>query len=261
MDDIKLFELAVEQYSTIWLSFYLDHCPYSRIEGTCVGLKNGHLIVRSKISDAFTHPIVWGSQIQGYFGIRDIEVMHCHFVSKLVRLYNAPPDALLLVMPVPERLDQSQRRYSRRVGMHDEDSSGIEIWYGDLSGGDSEKLPQLRWLKLTGAAGQLGELSATGLRLELPENTSLAKSMSKSDRILLRGDFKITPSSSPLYVLGDVVRKMADPDLEGITCLGCQFIAWRKVNDQRNSTWFKCNEEGITQIAQWISRNFRGIAC
>lgn len=259
-ESLNFFELAAQQYADIWISFYLDRCPYSRLQATCVGLKNGHLVARASLGEIGRQPIVWGTQVHAYFSVRDVDVVHCHFVSRLTRLYSAPPDSMLLVFPLPERLDHSQRRFSRRVEIKEDKIADFGLWHGALYGDNAEKLPQFRWEQLQGAFCSVGEISANGMRLDLNEAGPHAARITVNDWILLRGDFGAAAKSSPIFVLGNVVRKMADPQTEGIVCAGCHFMSWRKVSGANSNTWFKAgNEEGIAMIAQWISRNFRSL--
>lgn len=254
------FDLAVEQYAELELYFYLDRCMFSSIHATCAGIKNGHIIARVPIAEIDKNPIVWGSEINAYFTVRDAEITHCHFKSRLVRMYNAPPNAMFLVFPLPRHMDHQQRRFSRRVQIDREDAETIDIWHGELQGGDMENLPKLRWIALRDQYCSLGEISANGMRLDFPERNPHTGKIGINDLVLLKGDFAPAGKSCPIFVLGMVVRKKADIEHEDIICVGCHFLSWRKVNDSTNPTWFRADpQEGVGMIAQWVSRNFRSL--
>lgn len=254
------FKLAVQQYSTADLFFYLDRCPYSQIKALCVGVKKGYLITRVSIEEIEDTQIIWGSEVNGYLTVRDETIIHCHFSTRLVRMYTAPPNAMFLVFPIPKDIDFNQRRFSRRVKPEEDFLKGLSVWYGELQGGDSENLPQLRWINLKKPEGEIGELSASGLRLDLPEQSAAGTRININDRILLRGNFGTSARPMPIFVLGAVVRKMPDPEDEEQLSVGCTFLNWRKVDDTRNTSWLRCDpQEGIAIIAQWISRNFRNL--
>lgn len=253
------FNLAVEQYADINLEFLLDQCPYSRISALCVGVKNGHFIVRILMSELENKSLVWGSEVNGFFSVRDLEITPCNFKTKLVRIYNAPPNALFLVFPLPDRLNHNQRRYSKRVNLDNSEEDGFSAWHGYMAGGDEEKPPQLRWQKLVSPACVLAELSANGMRLDMQDNSAIYTRIFLNDIVLLKGDFGSTQKPAQLYVLGNVVRKMPKPESEGIMCVGCHFSAWRKISG--SETWFRADDqEGVGLIAQWVSRNFRVLA-
>lgn len=255
------FDLAVEQYSDVSLFFYLDKCPYSQVKGVCAGVKNGHFIVRVPLSALENTQIVWGSDVSGYFTVRDAQMVHCHFTTRLARLYNAPPDAMFLVCPLPKSMDHNQRRFSRRVTIGPEAAEGIGVWHSVLEGGDANSLPKARWLALESRHCELGEMSANGMRLDFPAKSPILARLGLNDPILLKGDFAPKNKPAPIFVLGNVVRIMPRPDSEEeITCVGCHFRAWRKVDPKAGQTWFRADsQEGIGVIAQWISRNFRNV--
>lgn len=251
------FQLAAQQYSKIDLYFYLGHCPYSQLNALCVAVKKGYLICRASIDQIEDNQIIWGSEVNGYFTVREEEIIHCHFSTKLVRMYTAPPNAMFLVFPIPQNIDFNQRRFSRRVKPEEDFLKNLHVWYGEMQGGDSESLPQLRWINLKMPEGELEELSSSGMRLYLAEKGAAAARIKINDTILLRGDFGTPGRPMMIYVLATVVRKVPDLDNEEQITVGCSFICWRKVEDTRNTSWLRCDpHEGIGAIAQWISRNF-----
>lgn len=254
------FDLAVRQYAMAELFFSFDHCPYSQLKALCVGVKKGYLITRVDLQKIDNKQIIWGSDVNGYFTIRDDTIIHCHFKSRLIRMYTAPANSMFLVFPLPRAIDFNQRRFTRRVKPEEDFLRSLNIWHGELQGGDMENLPKLRWISLKNQPCELGEISANGLRLEMATNSSLTPRMNINDRILLRGDFGNPNRPAMIFVLGDIVRKMVDPEDEEISSVGCAFINWRKVEDNRNTSWLRCDpQEGIGLIAQWISRNFRNL--
>lgn len=254
------FDLAIRDYTNINLLFYLDKCEYSSLEGMCVGLKNGHFIVRAKLEDVENSPLVWGTEVAGYFTVRDVEIIPCHFHTRLVRIYNAPPDALFLVFPLPQFIDHEQRRFSRRVGLELGAKSEFSIWHGMFINGDSETAPQLRWTMLESRHCEFAELSANGMRLDFEEKSPILEKMAINDEMLLRGNFGTRTRADDIYVLGNIVRIMKKPESEGIISVGCHFRAWRKVTASANQAWFRSHpQEGIGQISQWLARNFRRV--
>lgn len=254
------FDLAIKQYVEISLFFYLDKCEYSSLKALCVGIKNSHFITRISLGAVENTPIIWGTEVNGYFSVRDVEITPCSFSTKLVRIYNAPPDALFLVFPLPSYLDHDQRRFSRRVLLDAANTSAFGLWHGLFINGDPETLPQLRWTTLENRHCELAELSATGLRLDFEEKSPILEKMATNDEILLRGNFGARNRADDIYVLGNIVRIMKRPDSEGIVSAGCRFRSWRKTTAPANQAWFRADpQEGIGQIAQWLSRNFRTI--
>lgn len=262
MNDVAYyFKLAAEQFSTINLFFYLDRCQYSHINGVCVGLKSRHFVVRVPLEEVEKRQIVWGSEVAGYFTVRDASIEPCHFNSRLVRLYNSPPKYLLLVFPLPASIDHNQRRFSRRVNISHETADGFGVWHGVMEGGDFDSLPALRWFALENRHCDLAEISANGMRLDFPEKSPICAKLAVNDPVLLRGDFGTPRKPLPIFVLGNIVRIMQKPDgEEGITSVGCHFGNWRRVDATQGQTWFRADpQEGIGAIAQWISRNFRNL--
>ena len=254
------FKLAVEQYAEINLFFYVDKCLYSNLRALCVGVKKGHVITRAPLEKIANTSIVWGSEISGYFTVRDLEVEHCHFTSRLVRLYNSPPSSMFLVFPEPKIVDHQQRRFSKRVTLDEEISERFNVWLGELDSGDLENLPRLRWTLLKNRQCEIDEISANGMRLTMNIHNPLTARVGINDLVLLKGDFGTLNKPLNLFVLGRIVRKLPDPEDENIMQAGCHFYSWRKVDDSRNSNWFRADpQEGIGQIAQWVSRNFRGM--
>lgn len=254
------FDLAIKEYAEIDLLFYLDKCEYSSLKALCVGLKNGHFITRAKVADVEAAAIVWGTEVAGYFSVRDVEMIPCNFRTKLVRIYNAPPESLFLVFPLPRHVNHEQRRFSRRVNLDQERNTNFGIWHGAFINGDSETLPQLRWFALESRHCEFAELSANGMRLDFEENSPFLQKMAINDEMLLRGNFGTYARADDIYVLGNIVRIMKKPESAGIMSVGCHFRAWRKVTAPANQAWFRSDpQEGIGQISQWLSRNYRSI--
>lgn len=254
------FDLAIKDYTTINLIFYLDKCEYSSLNAMCVGIKNDHFITRVSIEAVENSPIVWGTEVAGYFTVRDVNVVACNFRTRLVRIYNAPPDALFLVFPLPKFIDHDQRRFSKRVTLDPEKAAEFGLWHGTFVNGSSSELPQLRWGALENRHCSFAELSANGLRLDFDEKSPILAKMALKDEILLRGNFGTRTRADNIYVLGNIIRIMKKPESEGITSVGCHFRAWRKVDAAVNQAWFKADpREGIGQISKWLSTNFRAV--
>lgn len=259
-DDISYyFKLAIEQYADINVFFTLDKCQYSQLKTLCVAVKNGYFVARASIEELNDQPLIWGSEASIYFTVRDPEFIPCHFTCRLLRLYNSPPNHMLLIFPLPKAMDHNQRRFSRRVDLSAEEQAVKGLWHGLLVGGDDENLPQLRWFDLLRQKCRIGEISSSGLRLELSEKSSLAGRLNVNDEILFKGDFAPRGKTSPIFIVGNIVRKMPSITTEDELSAGCQFLAWRKVNGP-GETWFKVdNREGIAMISQWITRNFHSV--
>lgn len=259
LDEVNyIFNLAVEQYANINLVFLLDKCPYSTLSAVCVGLKNNHVITRVPLEEIERHPVIWGSEVSGYFSVRDTDIINCHFKTRLVRIYNAPPNSMFLIFPLPRFLDHNQRRFSRRVNIDEEYADSFRLYHAWLSGGDNDHPPQYKWQLLNNHGCELAELSATGMRIDMNEQNPLYAKIFLNDPVLLKGDFGYAQKPAKLYVLGNVVRKMRKPDSEDMMSIGCHFESWRKT--EANSTWFRADpQEGIAQIAQWVARTFRSL--
>lgn len=254
------FQLATNQYAEINLFFYLDKCEYSNFKALCVGIKNSHFITRVAIEQVDKTPIVWGTEVSGYFTVRDVDSVACHFYSKLARIYNAPPNALYLVFPIPSHIDFNQKRYSKRVNLDEDSVAGIDAWHGMIEGGDFEKLPVLRWIKLEQRFCEIAELSASGMRIDFPENSPILEKMALNDEILLRGDFTVAKQPNDVYILGNIVRIMPKPETEGIMSVGVRFRCWRKIASKAGQAWFRADsKDGIGFISQWLSRRFRAV--
>lgn len=254
------FDLAARQYTEINLFFYLNKCEYSNFKALCVGVKNGHFIVRVPVAKVEDEPIIWGTEASGYFTVRDATLVACHFYTRLARMYNAPPDALFLVFPLPRYIDHDQRRFSRRVSMSAEAATKFDVWHGLMDGGNDESLPMLRWLTMENRHCELADISANGLRLDFPEKSPILEKMALNDEILLKGDFGSKGKSNEIFVLGNIVRIMQRPESDGIISVGCHFRSWRKVNAPAGQAWFRSDShEGIGLIAQWVSRNFKSV--
>lgn len=255
------FDLAVEQNSMINMYFMVDKCQFSFLSAPCVVVKGGHFVVRVSLNDIDNNqPIIWGTEVNGYFTVRDINPVNCHFTSKLVRMYNGPLNSLYLVFPLPKFIDHNQRRFSRRINIDDEISENFHVWYGSMEGGDTNTLPELVWSGLKHTSCELSELSSSGLRLDLPEHNPLCTKMMINNLILLKGNFGTPNKIIPIFVIGIIVRKMPNPEMDGIMSIGCQFHSWRKVDARSANTWFRSDpREGIGLIAEWIARNYRAI--
>lgn len=252
------FGLACREHARVNLFFTLDMCHISNIRATCVMVKNGHLVASAPIGEIESQPIVWGTDTSGYFMVRDVDIVHCHFKSRLARIYNGPPNAMFLVFPLPESIDHQQRRSSRRITLNEEQAAAFKIWYGEIEEKD-EKLPAMRWLSLAPPKCSLGDISSSGLRLDMPQKEALAERIDTNDLVLLRGDFGQKGKALPLSVIALVRRKMPWPENNGMLSVGCHFLEWRKHEGLHSHTWFRPEADaGIPAIAQWISRNFRG---
>lgn len=259
-DSAYFFDLAVRQYTEINLFFYLNKCEYSNFKALCVGVKNGHFITRVPLAVVEDEPIVWGTEVSGYFTIRDATILACHFHTRLARIYNAPPDSLFLVFPLPRYIDHDQRRFSRRVSLNAEAATDFHIWHGMMEGGNEKTLPALKWMLLENRHCELGDLSANGLRLDFPEKSPILEKMAVNDEILFKGDFGLPKKPNEIFILGNIVRIMHRPEMEGIISVGCHFRAWRKVAGPGAQAWFRSDpQEGIGLIAQWLSRNFKAV--
>ena len=128
-----LFNLAVEQYAEMELVFQLDLCPYSQLQALCVGVKNGHFIARASLEEMDREPVIWGSDVNCYFSVRDVDAYHFYFKTRLARLYNAPPNAMFMVFPLPHELAKQQRRFSRRATLEETIRSSLAVWHSYLS--------------------------------------------------------------------------------------------------------------------------------
>ncbi|MBD5608394.1 MAG: hypothetical protein HDQ93_06035, partial [Desulfovibrio sp.] len=194
-------------------------------------------------------------EINGYFSARDVDVYHFHFRTKLARFYNAPPNSMFLVCPLPTELDKQQRRFSRRVNLDETIGKTLTVWHSFLTGGDDETPPQQKWQNLSRRECEVGEISANGMRLDMDETNPLYPALFINDNVLLRGDFGSLKKPLVLYILGNIVRKMSRPDAEKAMSIGCRFTSWRKANS--TGAWFRADpRDGIAQLAQWISRNY-----
>lgn len=254
------FGLAVQQYVTINFVFMLDHVPFTQIKALCAGVKKGYLVTKASLEKIDRHPVIWGSEVNGYFTVRDDDLAHCHFKSRLVRMYMAPGNAMFLVFPLPRFLDFNQQRFSRRVRFEKDLLESLGVWHGELKGGGMESLPQLSWHSLKSQQCEIGDISATGLMLQMPAKSPLAPHFNIHDRILMRGNFGTPARAALLFILGAIVRKMPDIEDEERLNIGCSFLNWRRVEDTRNTSWIRCDpQEGIAMVSQWISRNYRSM--
>lgn len=253
------FGLACRERARINLFFTLDMCHISNIRATCVMIKNGHFVVSAPIEEIDRQPIVWGTETSGYFTVRDADLVHCHFKSRVARIYNGPPNAMFLVFPLPESIDHQQRRFSLRVPMDKDNTDKFQVWYGGIEEKD-EKLPAMRWRAVEPPLCALGDISASGLRLDISDKDPLAESIDVNDLVLLRGDFG--PKGKPLHlsVMSLVRRKMPGQRDKNIVSVGCHFLKWRKMQGALSHEWFKPEADvGVPIIGQWVSRNSGGL--
>lgn len=255
------FEKACEDRVEIYLMFLLDKCQFSSVHGPCTMIKNRHFVVRVPLEQIRHTQIIWGAEVSGYFTVRTEDLKTIHFRSRLVRLYNAPPDSLYLILPLPKKYDFGQRRNSRRVEIDPANAEAFGIWYGSMEGGDMESIPQQIWKPFRNDDCELGELSASGMRLDFQSDNNLINQLTIDDPILLKGNFGTESKPAPLFVLGSIVRKMSRKDAEGLMSVGCRFRSWRKIDGRANERWFRASEqEGIAQISQWVGRNFHSLS-
>lgn len=252
------FGLACRERARINLFFTLDMCHISNIRATCVMMKNGHFVASAPIEEIEREPIVWGTETAGYFSVRDVDLVHCHFRSRVARIYNGPPNAIFLVFPLPKDIDHQQRRFSLRMSLHKDEAGIFQVWYGKIEEKDG-KMPVIQWRNLKPPMCALGDISSSGLRLDISGNEPLAEDIDINDPILLRGDFGQPGKPLPLSVLALARRKMSGQKDKNIVSIGCHFLKWRKIQGIHGHTWFKPEADvGVPAIAQWISRNFKG---
>lgn len=251
----RLFQKAYEDNVDINLMFLLDKCQFADVRGPCVMVKNRHFVVRIPLAELDRTQIVWGAEVDGYFAVRIDDLKPVHFRSRLVRMYNAPPDSMFLIFPYPEHIDHEERRNSRRVNIDRESAHGFGVWYGMLEGGDLTAIPKQVWRALENSECELGEISASGMRLDFAPGAAIANTISAGDRILLKGDFGTEARPSPVFVLGTVARKMPRRDREGWTEVGVHFGSFRHLLGQNSERWFRAHpQEGIGLINQWLRR-------
>ncbi len=256
------FDLALAQSARVNLAFLLDKCQISLLRSSILMVKNGHFVIRATMDELNTQQIIWGGEVSGYFDVRvNNKTVLCNFTTRLSRLYNGPLNSMYLIFPLPETIGHNQRRFSKRVNMDDEATEGFGLWHGTFVGGGQEKLPELLWTALNGDDLELGELSASGMRLDVRDSSPLIAKLNIQDQILLKGDFGKEKAPNQLFVLGNIVRSMRKPESEGIRSYGCHFRAWRKVVTPNGNTWFRADDQdGVALIAEWLSRNFRTVA-
>lgn len=253
------FHKAYEDKVEVNLIFLMDMCQFSAIHAPCVMIKNKHFVLRVPMETLQDTQIVWGAEVNGYFTIRIDDAETIHFKSKLVRIYNAPPDSMFLVLPLPKYIDHEQRRNSRRVDLDPTHAGGFGVWYGSLEGGDEKELPQQVWRPFEDSECELGELSASGMRLDFSGDNPLVQQLALDTTVLLKGDFGAKNHPQELFILGTVVRKMPRKDKLGLMSIGCHFNSWRRVPGGDNERWFKADEqEGIAIVSQYLIRNFKG---
>lgn len=254
------FQKAHEENVEITITFLLDKCQFSIIRGPCVMVKRGYFVIRVPLERIRKEQIIWGAAVNGFFTIRMDDTETIHFKSRLVRLYNAPPDSMFLAFPLPSSIDQGQRRHSKRVDIDRDYAEGFGIWYGSMEGGDMEHIPQQIWRPFEDGQCELAEFSASGMRLDLKADNPLLGKLALDDPILLKGDFGSRAKPQPLFVLGNIVRKMPRKDREGCMSLGCRFRSWRKIKGPEGERWFKADPtDGIPLINQWLIRYSVGV--
>lgn len=251
----NLFTKAWQENVDLTLTFLLDKCQFSVIHAPCVMVKRGYFVVRAPLASIKKEKIIWGAEVDGFFSVRLEDVENVHFKSRLVRLYNAPPDSMFLTFPLPESIGHGQRRNSKRVDLDRDTSEGFGIWYGSMEGGDLEHIPQQIWRPFENEQAELAEFSASGLRIDLKDDNPLLGKLGIDDPILLKGDFGLKGKPQPIFVLGAIARKMPRRDKEGWMSLGCHFRSWRKILGPEGERWFKADPtDGIALINQWLIR-------
>lgn len=249
------FEKAYEDRVDINLMFLLDKCQFSELRAPCVMVKNRHFVVRAPLEKLRHEQIIWGAEVDGFFTVRLDDTETIHFKTRLVRIYNAPPDSMFLTFPFPRTIDYHQRRQSKRVNVDRHSAEGFGIWYGSMEGGDLEHIPQQIWRPFENDQCELAEFSASGLRIDLKADNPLTSKLVLDTPILLKGDFGSRGKPQPIFVLGTVVRKMPRKDRDNWTSIGCHFRSWRKIQGNDTEHWFKADPaEGIALINQWLIR-------
>lgn len=253
------FDLACKEQARINFFFTLDMCSISNIMATCVMVKNGHFVASAPVEEIERQPIVWGTEASGYFSVGAGDPVFCNFRSRLARIYNGPAGSMYLVFPLPETLDHQQRRFSHRIALDGDKAASFRIWHGEVEEKD-EKMPVMRWHKLEPPDCMPGDISSSGLRIDMAASNPLAETIDVNDLILLRGDFGLPGKPVPLSVIALVRRKMQGQKDENIVSAGCNFLKWRKLEGIQSHKWFKPEADmGVPAIAQWVSRNFRGV--
>lgn len=249
------FQKAYEDRVDIDLMFLLDKCQFSEIRAPCVMVKNRYFVVRAPLDKIRSEKIIWGADVDGYFTVRMDDTETIHFRSKLVRIYNAPPDSMFLTFPFPRTIDYDQRRCSKRVSIDRHSAEGFGIWYGSMEGGDLEHIPQQIWRPFEDDQCELSEFSASGLRIDFSSDNPLTGKLALDTPILLKGDFGTAAKPQPIFVLGSVVRKMPRKDRKDWMSIGCHFRSWRKIQGSESERWFKADSsEGIALINKWLIR-------
>lgn len=258
----QLFQLAIEQEVRVNLTFLMDLCQFSIITGQFAFFKNRHFGVRADLRQLREKQVIWGADVDGFFAVRtELDRQVVHFKSKLVRLYNAPPDSMYLIFPLPAYVDDAQRRHSRRVELGRESSASLQAWYGVMEGGDQVGLPQQVWKSLRENQCEIGELSPSGMRLDFQADNAISGQLLVDTPILLKGEFGPKSKQDQLFVLGTIVRRMSRKDKDGIMSVGCHFFRWRRIAGADSETWFKADpQDGIALISQWLRNPYRGIS-
>lgn len=251
----EYFKKAQEEQAMVSLSFLFDKCKFSEIRAPCVMVKNNYFVVRAPVEQIKREKIIWGADVEGYLTVRMDDTETIHFRSRLARMYNAPPDAMFLMLPLPRSFDHGQRRHSKRVSIDRDSSDGFGVWYGSMEGGDLEHIPQQIWRPFENGECELAEFSASGLRIDMKADNPLAAKLNIDDPILVKGDFGTKSKPQPLFVLGSVARKMPQRGRDGWVSIGCHFRSWRKINGNDGERWFKADgSDGIALINQWLIR-------
>lgn len=251
----EYFQKACDDRVDINLMFLLDKCQFSIIKAPCVMVKNRYFVVRVPLEKIRNERIIWGEEVDGFFTVRMDDTETIHFRSRLVRIYNAPPDSMFLTFPLPRSIDHGQRRHSKRVDIDRYSAEGFGIWYGSMEGGDLEHIPQQIWRPFENESCELAEFSASGLRIDIRADSPLLGKLAIDDPVLIKGDFGTKSKPQPLFVLASIVRKMPRRDREGWMSIGCRFRSWRKITGPESERWFKADPmEGIALINQWLIR-------
>lgn len=244
-------DMACRQQADLEIVFLHDRAEISRIHAQFAALGAGHLAIRATAEEAGRHPILWGCACRCHFSLRDVEALSLSFTSRVERFYNGPGQSLVLILGVPGAVDLSQRRFSMRVELGEEDAAAFAVWRGSLAGSGAGGLPALSWEELSGRPWRLAELSASGCRMTAPADAP--DTVRLEDNILLRGDFG-GRQPNLVFILGNVVR-LGESREDGGKVLGCRFRAWRKAGSARQDWFRSAGEEGLGFVGEWVSRH------
>lgn len=108
-------------------------------------------------------------ETQVYFTVRGgRRSVPCSFTTRLESL-RRERGGQYMTFPMPDVMEHNQRRFNVRIDVEKESIPGFSVWHGALSsGGDSSGGPCLRWTRLDDESFLLADLSAGGLRLDVP---------------------------------------------------------------------------------------------